>query len=135
VHDDLVDQQQEPDCRHQRRQRIGERDEAKADQMDQPADDAAAPRREKEHDRRRSRHAGQDEQAGIGRAHRGGCIGEVDLVHHAEHEREAYSEQRIGRAEQNAVGDRLHHIDEVEEVHVGGLERIVVDLMHGNAAC
>ena len=55
-------------------------------------------------------------------------------MHHAEHEREAYSEQRIGRAEQNAVGDRLHHIDEVEEVHVGGLERIVVDLMHGNAA-
>ena len=44
VHDDLVDQQQQADGRHQRGERIGERDEPEADEIDQPADHAAGGR-------------------------------------------------------------------------------------------
>ena len=51
-------------------------------------------------------------------AARSGAARQVDLVHHAENEREADPQQRIGGAEQHAVGNRLHRVDQIEQVHV-----------------
>ena len=97
----------------------------KHDEIDAGADDAAGDRRQQEHHDRRRLDAGEDQQARIGGADRGGGVGQVDLVHHAEDQREADAEQRVGRAEQHAVGDRLHGIDEVEKVHVSDSRLLV----------
>ena len=114
VHDDLVDQKQQADRRHQRRERIGERDELEPDEIDQRADAAARDGRKDEHDDRGRLEAGEHEQARIGGADRSRRIGQVDLVHDAEDQREADAEQRVGCAEQHAVDDRLNGVDQVK---------------------
>ncbi len=78
---------------------------------------AARDRSEHEHHDGGRLEGGKHEQARIGRADRGRRIGQVDLVHHAEDQREPDAEQRIGRAEQHAVNDRLNGVDQIKIIH------------------
>ena len=61
----------------------------KRDEVDHAADEAAADRRQQKDQWRRCLDAGKDQQTGVGGADGGSGIGQVELVHHAEDEREA----------------------------------------------
>ena len=127
VHDDLVDQQQQTDGRHQGGKRIGERNEPEADEIDEAADQPAGGGRQQEYENRGRLDDGEDQQAGICGPDGGRGIGEIDLVHHAENEREADTQQRIGGAKQYAVGGRLHGVDQIEKIHVASRDFVAVD--------
>ena len=60
------------------------------------------------------RQAGQLQQhePGVGAGDGGRRIRHVDLVHDAEHQREADADQGVGGAEQQAVGHRLQQVDD-----------------------
>ncbi|MNC87907.1 hypothetical protein D3C83_36780 [compost metagenome] len=105
---DLVEEDQHAHGRHQRRERALQGDEAEAGEVDEIAEGARAECGDQEH--RRNRQPFQvlpRDQADAGARDRRRGEGEIELVHHAEDEREADADQRVGRADENAVDDRL----------------------------
>ena len=99
VHHDLVDEEQHPHRGHQRRQRARERYEAETEQVDVVAENAGRDCRNEKHHRRGRGNQREDRDARIGSGNRGGGVAHVELVHHAEDQREADPDHRVGGSE------------------------------------
>jgi hypothetical protein len=110
MHDHLVDEQQHADRRHERRQRVAQGRVAEAADIDEKAEGRRAQRRDQEDEDRRRAQAEKGRHADVGAPDGGGAIGQIELVHHPEDQREPDADQGIGRAEQDTVGQTLHQV-------------------------
>ena len=121
VHDDLVDEEQRPDRGHQGGEVVVDRDEPEAGHVHDEADEPGGERRDQEDQQGRRADEGERGQTHVrsGQGRRG--VGHVELAHGAEDQREADPDQRIGRAEQQAVADDLGNLYELEPEITHGL--------------